>query len=167
MLLREHFPDLNGWRIAILATDISSEVLAKAKAGRYNQIEANRGLPAPMLIKYFQQVGTNWQLGETIRNMVEFKELNLARPWPFLPRMDLVFLRNVMIYFEVPVKKAILGQVANVLQPDGYLILGGAETTFSIDDSYQRAEALKGGFYQLATNTKSPAYSLAVAGDRP
>jgi chemotaxis protein methyltransferase CheR len=82
--------------------------------------------------------------------MVEFQELNLAQAWPALPRMDLIFLRNVMIYFDVATKKAILGRAARVLRPDGYLVLGGAETTFNLDDSYQRVERLKGGFYQLA-----------------
>ena len=81
--------------------------------------------------------------------MVEFRELNLARPWPALPRMDLVLLRNVMIYFDVETKKTILGRLARLLRPDGYLLLGGAETTFNLDDSFRRVEALKAGFYQL------------------
>ncbi len=81
--------------------------------------------------------------------MVQFREINLAQAWPVLPRMDLVLLRNVMIYFEVETKKAILGKVARLLRPDGYLILGGAETTFNLDDSYRRVEQLKSGFYQL------------------
>jgi chemotaxis protein methyltransferase CheR len=81
--------------------------------------------------------------------MVEFQELNLAAAWPALPRMDLVLLRNVMIYFDVETKKTILGRVARLLRPDGYLLLGGAETTFNLDNSYRRVEQLKGGFYQL------------------
>ena len=81
--------------------------------------------------------------------MIEFRELNLTRPWPVLPPADLVFLRNVMIYFDVETKKAILGRVARVLRPDGYLLLGGAETTLNLFDSFRRVDALKGGFYQL------------------
>ena len=81
--------------------------------------------------------------------MVDFQEINLAQPWPALPRMDLVLIRNVMIYFDVETKKTILGRVARLLQPDGYLLLGGAETTFNLDDSYRRVEPLKTGFYQL------------------
>jgi chemotaxis protein methyltransferase CheR len=81
--------------------------------------------------------------------MVEFHPINLTQPWPALPRMDLVLLRNVMIYFEVPTKKTILGKVARLLRPDGYLLLGGAETTFNLDDSYRRVEQLRSGFYQL------------------
>jgi chemotaxis protein methyltransferase CheR len=149
LLLREHFPELAGWKITLLASDISREVLARAREGRYNQIEVNRGLPAALLVKYFEQHGTQWQLQPAVRGMVEFQEINLARPLPALPRMDLILIRNVMIYFEVPTKKAILGRLARLLRPDGYLLLGGAETTFNLDDSYRRVEALKSGFYQL------------------
>jgi chemotaxis protein methyltransferase CheR len=149
MLLREHFPELRTWQLSLLATDLSREVLERARAGRFSQIEANRGLPAALLIKYFNQEGSDWQLQDSIRGMVAFQELNLTQPWPSLPRMDLVLLRNVMIYFDVPTKKAILGRVARLLRPDGYLLLGGAETTFNLDDSFRRVEALKTGFYQL------------------
>lgn len=149
LLIREHFPQLVTWKVNITATDLSGEVLAKARDGRYNQIEVNRGLPAPILVKYFKQHGPNWELSEDVRRMVEFRELNLVRPWPVMPQLDLVFLRNVMIYFDVETKKAILGRVARLLRPGGYLILGGAETTLNLCDSFRRAEALKGGFYHL------------------
>jgi chemotaxis protein methyltransferase CheR len=149
LLIREHFPELASWNIGLLATDLSREVLARAREGRYNQIEVNRGLPASLLVKYFEQRGTDWQLQSSIRNAVEFREMNLARPWPNLPRMDLVLIRNVMIYFDVETKKSILGRVARLLQPDGYLLLGGAETTINLHNSYRRVEPLKSGFYQL------------------
>jgi chemotaxis protein methyltransferase CheR len=149
LLLREHFPELSGWKINLLASDLSRDVLARARTGRYNQIEVNRGLPASLLVKYFEQHGTDWQLKPDIRNMVDFQEINLAQPLPILPRMDLVLVRNVMIYFDVATKKVILGRLARLLRPDGYLLLGGAETTFNLDDSYRRVEPLKGGFYQL------------------
>lgn len=149
LLFRDHFADLAGWKINILATDLSRDVLARAKAGRYNQIEVNRGLPASLLVKHFRQHGTSWQLHDDVRGMVDFEEMNLVRAWPPLPRMDLVFLRNVMIYFDVETKKSILGRMARILQPDGYMILGGAETTHNLDGSYQRVEHLKTGFYQL------------------
>jgi chemotaxis protein methyltransferase CheR len=149
ILLREHFPDLAGWRVNLLATDLSGEVLGRAKEGRYTQLEVNRGLSAALLVKYFRQHGATWELAEDVRRAVEFRELNLVRPWPPLPRMDLVFLRNVMIYFDVDSKKAILGRVARLLRPDGHLLLGGAETTLNLDDSFRRVETLKGGFYQL------------------
>ena len=117
--------------------------------GRYNQIEVNRGLPAALLLKHFEQHGTDWQLKLPIRSMVDFQELNLARPWPPLPRMDLVLIRNVMIYFDVETKKTILARLASLLKPDGYLVLGGAETTINLDDSYRRVEPLNAGLYQL------------------
>jgi chemotaxis protein methyltransferase CheR len=149
LLLREHFPELATWKVSLLASDISGEVLARARQGRYNQIEVNRGLPASLLVKYFEQHGTHWQLRPHIRQMVDFKEINLAQGWPLLPPMDLVLIRNVMIYFEVETKKKILGKLARLLSPDGYLLLGGAETTLNLDDSYRRVEPLKAGFYQL------------------
>jgi chemotaxis protein methyltransferase CheR len=149
LLVREHFPELNGWRLDLLATDLSAEALARARAGRYSQIEVNRGLPASLLVKYFRQHAPTWELSEDVRRMVEFRELNLTRPWPVLPKMDVIFLRNVMIYFDVETKKAILGRVARLLRADGYLLLGGAETTLNLDDKFRRAEYLKGGFHQL------------------
>src|SRR5262245_9724438 len=149
LMLCEHFPQLAGWKIGLLASDISREALARAREGVYNQIEVNRGLPAALLVRYFEQHGTHWQLRAAVRDMVEFREINLARPWPPLPPMDLVLIRNVMIYFEVETKKAIFHKLARVLRPDGYLLLGGAETTFNLDDRFQRVEPLKAGFYQL------------------
>jgi chemotaxis protein methyltransferase CheR len=149
MLMRESFPELAGWAVSLIASDISLEVLARARAGRFSQIEVNRGLPATLLVKYFHQVGAHWQLDARICKMVEFREINIAHTLPALPRMDLILLRNVMIYFEVDTKKAILGKLARLLRPDGYLLLGGAETTFNLDDSYRRIESLKTGFYQL------------------
>jgi chemotaxis protein methyltransferase CheR len=149
MLVREHFPALLEWDFTLMASDISHEVLARAREGRYNQIEVNRGLPATLLIKYFEQHGTDWQLKPVVRSMVDFREINLVQPWPVLPPMDLVLLRNVMIYFDVPIKKTILGRLARVLRPDGYLLLGGAETTYNLDAAYRRVEPLKSGFYQL------------------
>ena len=148
LLIREHFPQLAGWKVNILATDISRGVLARAREGSYSQIEVNRGLPAALLVKHFRQHGNSWQLHDDLRGMVDFQELNLARAWPALPRMDLVFLRNVMIYFDVATKKVILDRMANVLQRDGYLLLGGAETTFNLNGSYRRLEQFNAGFYQ-------------------
>jgi chemotaxis protein methyltransferase CheR len=153
ILIREHFPELVSWKISLLASDISREVLERARLARYNQIEVNRGLPAALLVKYFEQQGTHWQLKQAIRDMVTFQEINLAKPWPFLPRMDLIVLRNVMIYFDVPTKKTILERAARLFRPEGYLLLGSAETTFNLDVSYRRVEAIRGPFYQLAKSS--------------
>jgi chemotaxis protein methyltransferase CheR len=150
LMLRDHFPELAGWKILLLASDLSREVLARGRAGRYNQVEVKRGLPAALLKKYFELHGSDWQLKPVIRSMVDFQEINLAQAWPALPRMDLVLIRNVMIYFDVETKKTILGRLARLLRQDGYLLLGGSETTFNLDDSYERAMPLKAGFYQLA-----------------
>ena len=149
MLLRENFPELSSWMVNILATDLSGEVLAKARSGIYNQIEVNRGLPAALLGKYFVQHGSKWELCEDIRRKVEFRAMNLTRPWPSMPAMDLILLRNVMIYFDVEAKKSILEKMARLLRPDGYLLLGGAETTLNLNSSFQRVESTKAGFYRL------------------
>lgn len=149
ILLKEWFPELSSWRLNLSGTDISNEMLQRCRAGRYSQVEVNRGLPTQLLLKWFQQEGAYWQLHEQIRDMVSFSPLNLAQPWPAMPKWDLVFLRNVMIYFDNDIKKAILSRVGRVLEKDGYLLLGGAETTLSLDDSFYRVESLKTGYYQL------------------
>ena len=151
MLLKEYFPDLAGWQINLTATDISHEMLQRSRAGRYSQLEVNRGLPTNLLLKWFRQEGGVWEIDEQIRRMMTFKPMNLAQPWPVMPVWDLIFLRNVMIYFDNDVKKSILGRVSRSLGDDGYLVLGGAETTFGLDNSFQRIETLKSGYYQRKT----------------
>jgi chemotaxis protein methyltransferase CheR len=149
MLLREYFPAIAEWNIQLLATDLSATVLARAREGVYSQLEVNRGLPATMLVKYFEKNGTDWRVRDRIRRSVEFRELNLARDWPDMPRMDIIFLRNVMIYFNVESKRSILAQLRRVLRPDGYLILGAAETTYGLDDAYERVVFGKTAAYRL------------------
>jgi len=136
MMLREYFPALQGWKLHILATDISTEMLDKSRQARYSQLEVNRGLPANLLVKYFKKTGTDWQLEDSIRKMVEVKRMNLSVAWPLMPAVDLVMLRNVMIYFPVETKKQILKNTRSVMAPDGYLFLGTAETTINLDASY-------------------------------
>ncbi|GIV00951.1 MAG: hypothetical protein KatS3mg014_2566 [Actinomycetota bacterium] len=138
MLIREHFPELLRWDLRILATDISSSALAKAESGRYGQLEVNRGLPAQLLLRYFRRVGAQWELDPEVRRMVRFQRHNLVGAWPPFPAFDLVFLRNVLIYFELETKRAVLARVRSVMRPDGYLLLGGAETTLNIDDGFER-----------------------------
>jgi chemotaxis protein methyltransferase CheR len=101
------------------------------------------------MVKYFRQQGAVWELSEEVRRAVQFRQMNLTGPWPGLQRMDLVMMRNVMIYFDVETKKGILGRVARVLRPDGYLLLGAAETTLNLNDSFRRVEHRNAGFYQL------------------
>jgi chemotaxis protein methyltransferase CheR len=137
MLLSEHLPSLDGWDIKLIGSDISREMLVRARAGGYGQLEVNRGLPAHLLVKYFEQHRSVWEVNRDIRRMVDFQEINLIHSWPFSHRMDLIFMRNVLIYLDVDTKKNILGRVARLLAPDGYLVLGGAETTTYLDDSFE------------------------------
>jgi len=136
--IAENFPDLFSWNLNFIATDLSLDVLAQAQSGKYSQLEVNRGLPAPLLVKYFKRDGDSWEFDANIRKKVLFKELNLIATWPFMPAMDVVFLRNVLIYFDVETKKTILGKIRRLLRPGGYLFLGGAETTLNLDDAYER-----------------------------
>ncbi len=136
MVLREHFPALHGWNVKLIASDISTVMLARARTGRYNQFEINRGLPAHLLVKYFEK-HDGWELKEEIRRMVEFREINLIDPWPALPPMDVIFMRNVLIYLDLETKKNILAKVGRLLDPAGYLVLGASETTINLDASFE------------------------------
>ncbi len=148
MLLHEYFPGLSTWRVNLAATDLSHAMLERARAGRYSQLEVNRGLPTPLLLKWFRQEGAFWCIDDRLRKAVDFAPINLTRPWPSMPMWDLIFLRNVMIYFDNEIKRSILERVERVLRPDGYLLLGGAETTLNLSDAFYRVESLPAGFYR-------------------
>jgi chemotaxis protein methyltransferase CheR len=137
MLLEDAMPDAAG-RVSITATDISREMVARTRAGRFSQLEVNRGLPAPMLVRHFTRVGTEWEVAPTLRRMVAARECNLAAPLPPIGPFDVVYLRNVLIYFDLPTKRSILRRVRALLRPDGWLFLGAAETTLGVDDSWER-----------------------------
>lgn len=141
MVVREHFPELAGWQVDIVGTDLSTEVLGRARAGRYTQLEVNRGLPASLLVKWFARDGVQWRVSDELRAMVRFDELNLVAPaWTGVPRADIVFLRNVMIYFDLPTRRRILQRLRSAMAPDGYLFLGAGETTFDIDPGWRRVD---------------------------
>jgi chemotaxis protein methyltransferase CheR len=125
------------WQVQVLATDISEDILARADQGRYSQLEVNRGLPAAMLVRHFERAETEWKVVPAVRSMVKFKRLNLGDPFD-LPMMDVVFLRNVLIYFDAGTKTDVLQRVRRVLKPDGFLFLGGSETTIGLDDGFER-----------------------------
>lgn len=146
MHLRERLPQLRDWQVQLLATDISPSCLAQARSGSYRQIEVNRGLPAPYLLKYFTRSGIDYVLRDEIRTAVEFRALNLVGNWPIDIRPDLLLMRNVLIYFDQQTKAAILGKVRKVLAPDGYLVLGAAETTLNVDPAFERVTQ---GMYRL------------------
>ncbi len=149
MLIRQHFPMLASWTLRLIASDLSGEILARAQEGRYSQLEVNRGLPEALREKYFQKQGNEWQIAENIRQMVEFHQINLIESWPPLPKMDIIFMRNVLIYFDVETKKVILGKVRGLLRPDGCLFLGGGETTINLDDSFERTQFDRTTYYRL------------------
>lgn len=148
MLLREHFPVLATWDVRILATDLSREMVQRTREGSYSQLEINRGLPVPFLLKYFAKQGLVWQIKDDLRKLIDAREMNLAKEWGFLPAMDIVFMRNVLIYFDIAMKRTILAKVRQVLRPDGYLFLGGAETTMNLDDAYERVSFDKASGYR-------------------
>jgi chemotaxis protein methyltransferase CheR len=125
-------------------------MLDRARRGSFSQMEVNRGLPARLLVRYFRKDQFGWQIREDIRRMVEFCSINLIGLWPPLPACDIVLLRNVLIYFDIPTKKTILGRVRQVLRRDGYLFLGGAETTLNLDDAFERFELERSCCYRLA-----------------
>jgi chemotaxis protein methyltransferase CheR len=122
----------------ILATDLSDDALARARAGRYSQLEINRGLPAAMLVKHFRREGTEWVVGDTARSRVQFRKFNLISPVPPSTGFDVVFLRNVLIYFDAETRRGVLRRIRAAMRPDGWLFLGAAETTIGIDDEWDR-----------------------------
>lgn len=138
ILVREALAGRSGWRPRILASDVSTAMLDRTREGLYTQLEVNRGLPVQRLVQHFTREGTQWRVHPDLRAMVETRQVNLAAPWPALPQMDLVLLRNVMIYFDVATKRRILANVRTLLRPGGYLLLGGAETTLNLDDRFER-----------------------------
>jgi chemotaxis protein methyltransferase CheR len=148
MMIKEEFGGLPGWTITILGTDLSSAILDRARSGRYSQLEINRGLPAKYLAKYFTRDGSDWILSPEIRRMVEFRELNLAVPWCNLPRFDAVFFRNVLIYFEVEKKREMFSRLLSTMKPDGYLLLGAAETTYGLCDCFARISWDKTAYFR-------------------
>ncbi len=149
MLLRENFPQLLSWKVKYISSDISHDMLERCKKGIFSQLEINRGLPATLMVKYFERHGTEWQIKEDMRKMVDFRYTNLSENWPAMPKMDLIMLRNVLIYFDVDMKKNILGRIRNLLKSDGYLFLGAAETTMNLDDSFERMDYKQSGCYRI------------------
>lgn len=136
ILLQELGDMLEGWDIQILATDISADMLNRARAGLYTQFEVQRGLPIATLVKYFKQVGEKWRLDANIRSMVKFKEFNLLDDTAVLGQFDIVFCRNVLIYFDQQTKSEVLSRISGVMPNDGVLYLGGAETVLGITEKF-------------------------------
>jgi len=127
ILIREHFPQLSGWSLRIEGTDICAEVVRRARQGRYHRIEMNRGLPARVLVRYFNHVGEDWMIKPEIAELCNFRQANLCAPLPFKERFDVILLRNVMLYFSHETRRTLLAAMHRLLAPDGYLFLGSAE----------------------------------------
>jgi chemotaxis protein methyltransferase CheR len=171
MMLKEMKEKLGGWRIEILGTDISVDVLEKARAGVYSQFEVQRGLPIQMLVKYFTQAGDTWQIAPDIRAMVQYRQHNLLAEFAGYGRFDVVFCRNVLIYFDQETKSSVLNRIGRQLDPDGYLVLGAAETVVGLSDAFKPIPE-KRGLYAPSKEARPaslgamPMRSLAVAAAR-
>jgi chemotaxis protein methyltransferase CheR len=168
MCLKEMSAALTGWRVEILATDLSQEVLEKSKAGIYSQFEVQRGLPIQMLVKYFKQNGELWQINPELRAMVQHRTLNLLHDFGQLGVFDVIFCRNVLIYFDQDTKTNIFGRLARIVEPDGFLVLGAAETVVGLTETFKPAGERRGLYRPNDTRVQQarPAISpkLAMAG---
>ena len=154
MILREEAAKLAGWKIEIIATDLSTEILDKAKEGLYSQFEVQRGLPITLLMKYFSQEGEKWRMSDEIRNMVKFRPFNLLESTGSMGNFDIVFCRNVLIYFDQETKGQVLSRISKVMPQDGYLYLGGAETVLGISDAFEVVPGQR-GVYRLKDKDSS------------
>lgn len=144
MLLKEEAVRLAGWRTEIVATDLSKEAMDKAKVGLYSQFEVQRGLPVQFMVKYFKQMNETWQIDSAIRAMVNFRPLNLLKDFQSLGTFDVVYCRNVLIYFDRDTKAAVLDRIHKVIAKDGYLFLGGSETVLGITDNFRPIKGMRG-----------------------
>jgi chemotaxis protein methyltransferase CheR len=165
MCLKEMGAALTGWRVEIIATDLSQEVLEKAKAGIYSQFEVQRGLPIQMLMKYFKQTGETWQINPELRAMIQHRQLNLLHDFAQLGTFDVIFCRNVLIYFDQDTKINIFNRLARQIEPDGFMVLGAAETVVGLTDTF-RPIPEKRGLYK-PNDPRTAAAKPALAGAAP
>jgi chemotaxis protein methyltransferase CheR len=166
MILSEMAQKFAGWRIEIVATDISPEVLERAKSGLYSQFEVQRGLPIQMVLKYFTQVGDQWQIVPAIRAMVDYKPLNLIKDFSHLGSFDIIFCRNVLIYFDAPTKGDVLKRMAATLASDGTLLLGAAETVIGISNAFIPHPDHRGVYVPSSTAAVAASMPLRAAAGR-
>ena len=161
MICLEEAAKLQGWKIDIVGTDLSREMVERAKSGIYTQFEVQRGLPVTMLVKYFTQLGGDkWQIKENVRQMVQFREGNLLNDFGPIGTFDIIYCRNVLIYFDPPTKGKVLEAMSKIMAPDGTLLLGGAETVLGISDKFKPA-GTEHGLYILST-AQTPAAAKAT-----
>ena len=155
MCLKEMGAQLAGWRIEIIGTDISPQVLEKSKSGIYTQFEVQRGLPIQLLVKYFKQNGELWQIAPEIRSMIQYRPLNLLQDFSHMGKFDVIFCRNVLIYFDQDMKTNIFGRLSKTVEPDGFLALGAAETVVGLTDAF-KPHADRRGLYRPSALRASP-----------
>ncbi len=149
ILLRDNFPTLMDWKINILGTDISDEMLEKAEAGVYSQFEIERGMPAGLIPRYFEPDRGGWRVKDKVRAGITFKKLNLLADYGAIPRMDVIFLRNVLIYFDLKTKKDVLERIKTHLLPDGYLFLGQSETALVLSNTFETVNISTASCFRL------------------
>jgi chemotaxis protein methyltransferase CheR len=164
MCLKEMGAQLSGWRVEIIATDLAQSVLEKCKAGVYSQFEVQRGLPIQMLVKYFKQTGEMWQLNADIRAMTQFRQLNLLQDFAHLGTFDIVFCRNVLIYFDQDTKVNVFKRLAKVMEPDAFLALGAAETVVGLTDAFKPHPDKRGLYRPNAVRAPSVVPGMMSAG---
>ena len=140
MVIRESFPHFSDWKFQIVATDLSKEMIQKARVAEFSQMEINRGLPMKQLVRFFHRNGETWQAKDELRNIIEHRHLNLTHEWPFMGQFDIILIRNVLIYFDQQTKAGILSRIHRALRPDGYLFIGAAETTIGLGVPFKRQE---------------------------
>jgi chemotaxis protein methyltransferase CheR len=162
MCLKEMGAALAGWRTEIIATDLSQEVLEKSKAGIYSQFEVQRGLPIQMLVKYFKQTGEFWQINADIRAMVQHRQLNLLHDFSQLGTFDVIFCRNVLIYFDQDTKINIFNRLHRATEPDGFLALGAAETVVGLTEAFKPYPERR-GLYRPNDSRAAKAPAVAMA----
>lgn len=163
MILKEMEPKLAGWRFEIVATDISNDILTKAKAGIYSQFEVQRGLPIQLLVKYFKQTDEGWQIDPGIRASVQYRYFNLLENMSGLGNFDVVFCRNVLIYFDQPTKSDVLTRIRGQMSKDGFLYLGGAETVLGISSDFRPVQGQRGLYEASEGAVTRPAVTMAPA----
>ena len=164
MLIHEAAAQLAGWQIEIVGTDLSTEVLEKARLGLYSHFEVQRGLPVQLLVKHFTQVGEQWRISPKIAGMVSYRPLNLLQPFEHLGQFDIVYCRNVLIYFDAPTKADVLQRIAKVLAPDGAVLLGAAETVIGLTDALAPDGEHRGLYRHPATSARAPLPHRLAAG---
>jgi chemotaxis protein methyltransferase CheR len=150
IVIAENFPELrHSWQVELVGTDLNTEMVRRASEAVFSTLEVNRGLAASLLVRYFEREGAGWRVAPGLRQSTKFIPLNLVKPWPALPKFDVVMLRNVLIYFDVPTKRQVLGQLVSQMQPGGFVMLGTAETTKGLCDEFEMVTAEGSVFYRL------------------